>query len=117
MTDNYNHQDWNTVTFVKHKKPSTKEKSETQRRVEAATHMSKLDNPDYVPPKPEKVLGKTLQQARMAKKMSQKDLATKLNVKPQLVQQWEAGKTPIPGNSIGLINRNLGINLRQLIKK
>lgn len=117
MTDNYNHQDWNTVTFVKHQKPSAKEKSETQRRVEAATHMSKLDNPDYVPPKPEKVLGKALQQARMAKKMSQKDLATKLNVKPQLVQQWEAGKTPIPGNSIGLINRNLGINLRQLIKK
>ena len=111
------HQDWNTVTFVKHKKPSTKEKSETQRRVEAATHMSKLDNPDYVPPKPEKVLGKALQQARMAKKMSQKDLATKLNVKPQLVQQWEAGKIPIPGNSIGLINRNIGINLRQLIKK
>jgi len=117
MTDNYNHQDWNTVTFVKHKKPTPKEKSETQRRVEAATHMSKLDNPDYVPPKAEKVLGKALQQARMAKKMSQKDLATKLNVKPQLVQQWEAGKTPIPGNSIGLINRNLGINLRQLIKK
>ena len=117
MTDNYNHQDWDTVTFVKHKKPSTKEKSETQRPVESASKLSKLEDPDYVPPKPEKVLGKALQQARMAKKMSQKDLATKLNVKPQLVQQWEAGKTPIPGNYIALINRNLGINLRQLLKK
>ena len=60
MTDTFEHQDWNTVTFVKYKQPTQKEKSETQRRVEVATKMSKLDNPDYVPPKPEKVLGKAL---------------------------------------------------------
>ena len=48
------------------------------------------------PPKLEKVLGKALQKARMEKKMSQKDLATKLNAKPQVIQQWEAGKIPIP---------------------
>ena len=113
----YEHQDWKPVTFVKYKKPTPKEKSETQRRVEAATHMSKLDNPDYVPPKPEKVLGKALQKARMEKKMSQKDLATKLNAKPQVIQQWEAGKVPIPGNYIAMINKALAINLRQLIKK
>ncbi len=117
MTDTFEHQDWNTVTFVKYKQPTQKEKSETQRRVEVATKMSKLDNPDYVPPKPEKVLGKALQKARTEKKMSQKDLATKLNTKPQVVQQWEAGKQNIPGNYISLINRHLSINLRQLGKK
>ena len=115
--DTFEHQDWTTVTFKKINKPSSKEQSESQRKYESASKLSKLEDPDYVPPKPEKVLGKALQQARMAKKMSQKDLATNLNVKPQLVQQWEAGKTPIPGNYIALINRNLGINLRQLLKK
>ena len=69
MTDTFEHQDWNTVTFVKYKQPTQKEKSETQRRVEVATKMSKLDNPDYVPPKPEKVLGKALQKARTEKKI------------------------------------------------
>jgi len=117
MSKDYSHQDWNTVTFVKYKKPSLKEKSETQRKVEAATQLSKLDNPDYVPPKTNKALGKTLQKARTEKKISQKDLATKINIKPQVIQQWEAGKQNIPGNYISNINRALGINLRQLTKK
>ena len=106
MSESYSHQDWNTVTFVKYKKPTAKEKSETQRKVEAATQLSKLDNPDYVPPKTNKTLGK-----------SQKDLATRINTKPQVVQQWEAGKQNIPGNYISAINKILGINLRQLSKK
>ena len=117
MSESYSHQDWNTVTFVKYKKPTAKEKSETQRKVEAATQLSKLDNPDYVPPKTNKTLGKSLQKARTEKKMSQKDLATKINTKAQVVQQWEAGKQNIPGNYISVINKILGINLRQLSKK
>tara|TARA_B100000242_G_C43052134_1_gene491673 strand:- start:1865 stop:2215 length:351 start_codon:yes stop_codon:yes gene_type:complete len=111
------HQDWKPVTFVKRKEYTAKEKSEKQRTNEAAIRMSKLESEDYRPPKPEKVLGKALQQARTAKKMSQKDLATKLNTKPQSVQQWEAGKQVIPGQYINTINRALGINLKQLVKK
>jgi len=37
-------------------------------------------------------LKKVLQQQRMAAKMSQKDLATACNVKPQIIQEYEAGK-------------------------
>tara|TARA_Y200000002_G_scaffold381644_1_gene396231 strand:+ start:566 stop:916 length:351 start_codon:yes stop_codon:yes gene_type:complete len=113
----FEHQDWNTVKFVKRKEYTPKEKSEKQRTHEAVTHMSKLENENYRPPKPEKVLGKALQQARTSKKMSQKDLATKLNTKSQSVQLWEAGKQVIPGQYINSINRVLGINLKQLIKK
>ena len=113
----FEHQDWKPVTFVKRKEHTPKEKSEKQRTNEAAAHMSKLESEDYRPPKPEKILGKALQQARTAKKMSQKDLATKLNTKPQSVQQWEAGKQVIPGQYINTINRFLGINLKQLVKK
>ena len=114
---NLNHQDWETVTFVKPKEYTPKETSEKQRTNEAAVHMSKLESEDYRPPKPEKVLGKALQQARTAKKMSQKDLATKLNTKQQSVQQWEAGKQVISGQYINSINKVLGINLKQLVKK
>ena len=117
MNNGLEHQDWKPVTFVKHKQPTPKEKSEKQRTHEVAARMSKLESEDYRPPKPEKVLGKALQQARTAKKMSQKDLATKLNTKPQTVQQWEAGKQVIPGQYINNINRVLGINLKQNIKK
>lgn len=113
----FEHQDWNTVTFVKPKVFTPKEKSEKQRNNEAAARMCKLESEDYRPPKPEKVLGKALQQARTSKKMSQKELATRLNTKPQSVQQWEAGKLVIPGQYINTINRTLGINLKQLVKK
>jgi len=111
--DTYGHQDWTTVTFKKINKPSAKQQSEGQRKYESAVKLSKLEDPDYVPPKIEKSLGKALQQARLAKKMNQKDLATKLNTKSQTVQQWEAGKLKIPGQYINTINRVLNINLNQ----
>jgi len=43
--------------------------------------------------------GKALMQARMAKKMSQKDLGTKINEKPQVIQQYEQGKA-VPNPAI-----------------
>lgn len=117
MTSNFDHQDWAPVTFTKVKQASAKDKSETQRRSESAVKLSKLDSEDYVPPKVEKSMGKALQQARLIKKWSQKDLATKLNTKPQTVQQWEAGKQNIPGEYVNTINRVLNINLKHSKKK
>ena len=72
------HQDWKPVTFVKRKEYTAKEKSEKQRTNEAAIRMSKLESEDYRPPKPEKVLGKALQQARTAKKCPKKTLLLNL---------------------------------------
>eukprot|EP01083_Nonionella_stella_P199992 732897_1 len=42
--------------------------------------------------KVDKNLSKAIMQARMAKKMTQKDLATKINEKPQVVGEYESGK-------------------------
>ena len=51
-------------------------------------------------------------QARTAKKMSQKDLGTKINEKPQVIQQYEGGKAVPNPQVISKIERALGVKLR-----
>jgi len=43
----------------------------------------------------------------MAKKLSQKDVAKVLNVKSQVVADWEAGKAIPPNASIVLLEKEL----------
>lgn len=53
-----------------------------------------------------------IQQGRQGKGLSQKDLATKINEKPQIVNDYEAGRG-IPNNIVlGKMERVLGIKLR-----
>ena len=57
-------------------------------------------------------VSKYIQQGRQAKGLSQKDLATKINEKQQIVNDYEAGRG-IPNNIIlGKMERALGIKLR-----
>lgn len=57
-------------------------------------------------------LSKCVQQARQAKGMTQKELATKINEKPQIVNEYEAGKA-IPNQVIiSKMERALGVKLR-----
>ncbi|KAJ8974161.1 hypothetical protein NQ317_005809 [Molorchus minor] len=57
-------------------------------------------------------VGKLIQQGRQSKGLSQKDLATKINEKPQVITDYEAGRG-IPNNVIlGKIERAIGIRLR-----
>lgn len=57
-------------------------------------------------------VGKLIQQGRQGKGMSQKELATKINEKPQVITDYEAGKG-IPNNVIlGKIERVIGMKLR-----
>uniref|UniRef100_A0A1B6DPK9 HTH cro/C1-type domain-containing protein n=1 Tax=Clastoptera arizonana TaxID=38151 RepID=A0A1B6DPK9_9HEMI len=57
-------------------------------------------------------LGKLIQQGRQAKGWSQKELATKCNEKPQVINDYEAGRG-IPNQAvIGKIERALGVKLR-----
>jgi len=57
-------------------------------------------------------LGKIIQQGRNSKGLSQKDLATKICEKPQIVNDYEAGRG-IPNNVIlGKIERVIGLKLR-----
>ena len=56
-------------------------------------------------------------QARMAKKMTQKDLATAINEKPQVVAEYENGKAIPNGAIIVKIERKLGCKLPRPGKK
>jgi len=57
-------------------------------------------------------VGKIIQQGRQGKGLSQKDLATKICEKPQVVQDYEAGRG-IPNNLIlGKIEKVIGLKLR-----
>ncbi len=58
-------------------------------------------------------MGKAIQQARQAKEMTQKDLATKINEKPSVVNDYESGKASNPNQQIlAKLERALGVKLR-----
>ncbi|XP_010219047.1 PREDICTED: endothelial differentiation-related factor 1 [Tinamus guttatus] len=57
-------------------------------------------------------VGKVIQQGRQSKGMTQKDLATKINEKPQVIADYESGRA-IPNNQVmGKIERAIGLKLR-----
>ena len=76
--------------------------------------IAKLDRENDVAPPP-KILpsvGKAMQTARMELKLSQKDVAAKINEKQSVLQDYEAGKaTPNP-QILGKLERALGVKLR-----
>uniref|UniRef100_A0A7E4W8Q2 HTH cro/C1-type domain-containing protein n=1 Tax=Panagrellus redivivus TaxID=6233 RepID=A0A7E4W8Q2_PANRE len=57
-------------------------------------------------------LGRTIQQARQAKEITQKDLATKINERIQVVQEFENGKALPNAQVLGKMERILGVKLR-----
>jgi putative transcription factor len=57
-------------------------------------------------------IGRLIQQGRQAKGMTQKDLATKICEKQQIVNEYESGKAIPNQNIINKMERALGIKLR-----
>jgi len=57
-------------------------------------------------------VGKLIQQGRQAKGMTQKDLAVKINEKPNVVHDYENAKGIPNPNILGKMERALGIKLR-----
>ena len=56
-------------------------------------------------------LGKAIQAGRTAKKLTQKQLATSLNEKPQVINQYESGKAIPNGAVVQKLSRALGVRL------
>lgn len=129
--------DWDTVTVLRKKAPKASSlKTETAvnqaRRqgipVETSQKFNAGTNKQHSAPKNTAKLdretdelkhrtmshdvAKLIQQGRQAKGLSQKDLATKICEKPQIVNDYEAGRG-IPNNLIlGKIERVIGMKLR-----
>jgi len=57
-------------------------------------------------------VGKLIQQGRQAKGWTQKDLATKICEKPQIITEYEQGKAIPNQNILGKIERAVGMKLR-----
>ena len=119
------HQDWNPV-ILKNKKSTKLPKKGTFGAVSYrnavggknknnATSTSKNVEDDEIPTlkKLDNDFGKRLQQARCEKKMSQKDLAQKINEKQKVVQDYETGKAIPNHNIINKMERILGTRLRK----
>lgn len=53
-----------------------------------------------------------MQQARMDLKLSQKDVAQKINEKPSILQDYESGKAIPNPQILGKLERALGVKLR-----
>ena len=62
-------------------------------------------------------LGKAIMQGRTAKKLTQKQLATSLNEKPQVIMEYENGKAIPNPQIISKIERALGVKLPRPPKK
>ena len=58
-----------------------------------------------------KELSKAIAQARLAKKMTQAQLATAINERPQVIQQYECGQAIPNSQIISKLDKALGIHL------
>ncbi|KAL0578429.1 multiprotein-bridging factor 1 [Marasmius crinis-equi] len=76
--------------------------------------IAKLDRENEVapPPKVAPSVGRAIQNARMDLKLAQKDLAQKVNEKPSVIQDYEAGKAIPNPQILGKLERTLGVKLR-----
>ena len=75
--------------------------------------MHKLENSEeLVHKKVSFDMKRKIQRARMEKKMTQKQLAQLLQVKPQIVNNYETGKAIPDSNLINKMQRILGTKLR-----
>merc|ERR1712137_122851 len=74
------------------------------RKLEEAEEAGKIAKVD-------KSLSKAIMQARTAKKMTQKELATAINEKPQVVAEYESGKAIPNPQIISKLERKLGTKL------
>ncbi|KAG7882178.1 hypothetical protein KL905_000328 [Ogataea polymorpha] len=76
--------------------------------------LTKIDRTDEIvaPKKLDLSVGKAIQKARQDKKMTQKDLATKVNEKQNVINDYEAGRA-IPNQQVlAKLERALGVKLR-----
>lgn len=91
------HQDWTPVVFHKPNQGSQTTKMNINSGMTKQTRELINSNDIILPPKLSPEFRKAMQTARNAKKISQKQLATILQVPPKTIMEYENGKA-IPNN-------------------
>tara|TARA_Y200000002_G_scaffold361023_1_gene346764 strand:+ start:312 stop:653 length:342 start_codon:yes stop_codon:yes gene_type:complete len=110
-------QDWKPVIFKK-KTPLEKKKQKVNSiRISQGTKKI-VENPDsFHVNRVTKKMGKQISSARLTTKLSQKELANKINIPLKTLQEYENGKATVNGNIINKINRVLNIKIIRDDKK
>jgi ribosome-binding protein aMBF1 (putative translation factor) len=104
------HQNWET--YIVHCKDTKKDKKDTDSKKQISKtqkieNMEKEDNLKHK--KIDKELSKKIQQMRLSKGWTQKQLAQKINVNPIIINEIESGKALYNGQHIGKLKRLLNI--------
>jgi len=122
-----NHQDWTPIIIRNHKLVAARapkesiEKDKTQahrsalRKLETDTSVSGTEEAPAVVklPRLSGPMRQTMIQARVALKLSQADLAKRLNIQPKIINELESGKVIAENEKSVLqkIQKNLGVHL------
>ncbi len=109
------HQDWETVVF--RKKERGQGRVLGQGRILGPTHAQKLDSnsENYKDHKKvQKTLADAIRQRRIELKMTQEQLAHKVNVKANIVNDIESQRGVYDSNTVEKIKRVLGITNKSL---
>jgi ribosome-binding protein aMBF1 (putative translation factor) len=105
-----NHQDWTPVVLTKGgSKGGTNKNKSVQGMTQAQADIIRLENDEPVKRNVDKIkeFAHRLQQTRLAKKMNQKQFATLMCVKLDVIQGIESGKLLPDANTIQSIKRKL----------
>lgn len=125
----YEHQDWETVVLRKPKcaaaadgptetvrkiSGAAREYSDLARKLEADTNANPTDAAPEMAALPvlSHEMRKTMINARVAKKMTQEQLAKTVNVLPKIIKDMESGKVLTDRAVLQRVNRILGVVLR-----
>ena len=120
--DGFKHQDWEPVVLKK-----APQQTKDNNKGLANKNYKPNSNSNTVVPKKlldddldhfeiktvSRSLSVQIQQARNLKKMTQKDLANKLNTQPSVIQSYENGKAVPNGEFLAKMSKILGVKLKK----
>jgi len=109
--DNFSHQDWKPVTWKKKAPPAPKETRKPSGQPSA------LDDEPKNTRKITTDARKLIQQERLARGWSQRDLAQRINVRPEVIRDYENGSALPSGAVTQKLTRVLNIKLSDKIRK
>ena len=120
--EGFDHQDWKPVVIrknvnqLKKDNPNKKKKVSSKKPNSNKLETKKIIADDGEINAPDKIshsLKIQIQQARVAKGLTQKDLATQLGLQPAIIKEYESGKAIPNGALLSKIGRKLGVKFKK----
>ena len=117
MKDNNCYQDWETIVLTKPKHLSKDGRKNKTSNPKSSQQELEESRDNHITEKVHFSLSKSIQQSRMSKKMSQKQLAVLMNCQASVIQQYENGQAIPKNDFICKLERVLQTKLPRKKKK